>query len=163
MLSRLDTTANRYLGGWKVRFGDGAECGAALRQLLDHTSGATAAIPTFYEHAGAVPDIETSLEMERVVAEAKPGERFLYSNGGYAVLQAVVERVTSAAFASVMHELVLSPLGMSSSSFDWSDVQDDVHRPHRRAGQPMAPQFSAGRRPAVSTAPRPTSAASSTC
>ena len=58
-------------------------------------------------------------------------------------MQAVVERVTSANFASVMHELVLSPLGMSSSSFDWSDVQADVHRPHRRAGQPMAPQFSA--------------------
>ena len=46
-----------------------------------------------------------------------PGQQFNYSNGGYTLLQLVIEEVTGDSFAAYMEREVLDPLGMDRSSF----------------------------------------------
>lgn len=46
-----------------------------------------------------------------------PGERFEYSNFGYAVLGAMAERVANDSFESLMNTYIFKPLGMDSAGF----------------------------------------------
>jgi CubicO group peptidase (beta-lactamase class C family) len=48
-----------------------------------------------------------------------PGGRWLYSGGGYSVLQLLVEELTGRPFADVMQTEILDALGMTTSSFQW--------------------------------------------
>jgi CubicO group peptidase (beta-lactamase class C family) len=48
-----------------------------------------------------------------------PGGRWLYSGGGYSVLQLLVEELTGRPFADVMQTEILDALGMTASSFHW--------------------------------------------
>jgi CubicO group peptidase (beta-lactamase class C family) len=73
--------------------------GSTVRHLLAHTSGLA-----FGEH--------------RAVAE--PGARRLYSSAGFEVLAATIEEATGMAFADYLHEAVLAPLGMASTTLDGS-------------------------------------------
>ncbi len=73
--------------------------GSTVRHLLAHTSGLA-----FGEH--------------RSVAE--PGARRLYSSAGFEVLAATVEEATGIAFADYLHEALLAPLGMASTTLDGS-------------------------------------------
>ena len=47
-----------------------------------------------------------------------PGEQFSYSNEGFALLGAIVERVSGLPYATYVRERILEPLGMSRSTFD---------------------------------------------
>ena len=73
--------------------------GATVRHLLAHTSGLA-----FGEH--------------RSVAE--PGTRRLYSSAGFEVLAATIEDATGIAFPEYLHEALLAPLGMTSTTLDGS-------------------------------------------
>jgi CubicO group peptidase (beta-lactamase class C family) len=73
--------------------------GATVRHLLAHTSGLA-----FGEH--------------RAVAE--PGARRLYSSAGFEVLASTIEEATGIAFADYLHEALLEPLGMTSTTLDGS-------------------------------------------
>lgn len=48
----------------------------------------------------------------------RPGERMQYSNGGYAVLAAVVERVSGQPFAEYVRDHVFRPAGMAAADLD---------------------------------------------
>jgi CubicO group peptidase (beta-lactamase class C family) len=48
-----------------------------------------------------------------------PGRRWLYSGGGYSVLQLLVEELTGRPFADVMQTEILDALGLTTSSFQW--------------------------------------------
>jgi CubicO group peptidase (beta-lactamase class C family) len=52
----------------------------------------------------------------RVVA--RPGDGFLYSGGGYVLLQLLLEDVSGRPFADLARELVFEPLGMTNSTFE---------------------------------------------
>ena len=73
--------------------------GSTVRHLLAHTSGLA-----FGEH--------------RSVAE--PGARRLYSSAGFEVLAATIEEATGIAFAEYLHDALLAPLGMASTTLDGS-------------------------------------------
>jgi CubicO group peptidase (beta-lactamase class C family) len=46
---------------------------------------------------------------------ARPGERFAYSNGGYALLGHIAERLMGKPYEQLMHEMVFRPFGMSTA------------------------------------------------
>ena len=50
--------------------------------------------------------------------DAKPGERFRYSGGGYCVVQLLIEEATGQPFARHLREVVLEPLAMKHSTFE---------------------------------------------
>ncbi|GIV15806.1 MAG: serine hydrolase [Armatimonadota bacterium] len=57
---------------------------------------------------------EIILQQEPV---ARPGERTIYSNGGYVVAGAMAEAVTGKTWEELMNELLFRPLGMKSAGF----------------------------------------------
>jgi len=96
------------------------------RMLLTHTSGLPAASPqTDYDHGLAQAVV-------RIAAQplvAQPGERYLYSDLGYVVLGALVERATERDLAALSREAVFSPLGMDDAGF----------LPHARSRERVVP------------------------
>ena len=85
-----------------------------LRHLLTHRSGLTKYIP--YKAAGGQP---SSKELLRIIgslpAEAKPGERYNYSNAGFVLLALIVEKVSGKNFAQFLAENIFKPLEMKNS------------------------------------------------
>jgi uncharacterized protein YbbC (DUF1343 family) len=85
-----------------------------VRQLLTHTSGLPAVTP--------MSDWTTdrSAVIQRIASitfKAKPGERFLYSDVGFVVLQEIVERVSGRPLAAFAVDEVFAPLGMKDTGY----------------------------------------------
>jgi CubicO group peptidase (beta-lactamase class C family) len=62
------------------------------------------------------------LVAEGLAPTIAPGERFEYSNLGYALLGLVIESVTGTAYPDVVRQRVLEPVGMGSSGYEVPDV-----------------------------------------
>ena len=109
----LDDPASQHLR--TVRLADDA---VTIRQLLSHTGGVASPEQMF---GTGIPELVTVTGP--VVACGGPRGTFSYSNGGYAVLGQLIADVTGAGYQDVAADLVLRPLGMSSSSFPagWPD------------------------------------------
>jgi CubicO group peptidase (beta-lactamase class C family) len=109
----LDRPANDYLGDVKLRSGAWSPAGATVRRVLSHTAG----LPFHYEwvYQGESHRARTGDEAiaRYGVLVAPPGAVFQYSNIGYGVLGAILERVSGRRYADFMRAEVFRPLGMS--------------------------------------------------
>jgi CubicO group peptidase (beta-lactamase class C family) len=117
----LDDDVDRWLRSWRVLSTSGMSAAVTLRQLLSHTAGLDVGGFAGYD---AVANLPTTVDVlagrgnsPAVTRVAAPGAEFRYSGGGYTVVQLLIEDVTRLHFAPAMHDLVLSPLGMASSTF----------------------------------------------
>ena len=54
-------------------------------------------------------------EFSSLPLEFKPGERFSYSNSGFLTLCYIIETITGKSYETVLHEKVLSPIGMKNT------------------------------------------------
>ena len=108
------------LGRFFPEFRAGNKRQVALKHLLAHSSGLPAHIP-LYKHAGGKEDIlrrilETPLEYP-------PGSRSLYSDLGFILLGAVVERACGESLDKLAREQIFQPLGIRRTCFhppsDW--------------------------------------------
>lgn len=91
-----------------------------VEHLLTHTSGIAnyTDIPGYW----LGPRIRADLTTDELIAvfrdlpmEFAPGTRFAYSNSGYVLLGAIVEKVSGQAFAEYVRERLFAPLGMAHS------------------------------------------------
>lgn len=99
-----------------------------LRDLLTHNAGLPpdeplrAAEDTFAERskpARQAPTEDATLKaLAGLVLEAPPESKFSYSNFGFALAGAAVSRVSGVPYAEFLARNILSPLGMTSTSFD---------------------------------------------
>jgi CubicO group peptidase (beta-lactamase class C family) len=120
--------------------------GITLSHLLTHSSG-------LFELSREVPDHEwiSREDFLGTVLEAPlrfaPGERYEYSNSGYSVLAAVIEKVTGESFDHALRARVLAPGGARESGYlragfererlaigyrgdtRWGTLPDDVYTP----------------------------------
>ena len=87
-----------------------------LRRLLSHTSGAHVEFYPGYERGADVPSL-AEVRAEVTFDSAAAGS-FLYSGGGYVVVQLLLEEATGTPFAQLAYETVLGPLGMNDSTFE---------------------------------------------
>jgi CubicO group peptidase (beta-lactamase class C family) len=109
----LDAPAARYLPAWPY------DASVSVRQLLSHTGGLPNPIPLRWVHGA--PDHAAFDERAALAAVLRrhgrqreaPGTRFAYSNIGYWLLGAIVERVTGAPFARHVTTRIFEPLGLS--------------------------------------------------
>lgn len=85
-----------------------------LRQLLSHTSGIADA--TGLGELGAA-DREAAVRQAMRSVTTRPGQTFAYSNAGYVVLAAVLEKASGKVFQEVMREEVFGPAGMEGAGF----------------------------------------------
>ena len=95
--------------------------GVTVRRLLNHTSG----VPDFtrfddYEALktlATTPDALIARFRDRPL-DFRPGERFAYSNSGYVLLTAVIEKASGQSYAAFVAETLFQPLGMTDSGYD---------------------------------------------
>uniref|UniRef100_E6PXN2 Putative Beta-lactamase n=1 Tax=mine drainage metagenome TaxID=410659 RepID=E6PXN2_9ZZZZ len=121
----LDRNVNDYLKRWKLP--DSQFPGSktvTIRQLLTHMSGIGTHNGELYDPSKKVPTLLDDLDgvppsrTPPVRIEATPGSNFRYANGGYEVLQLLIEDVSGESFKSFVKENVLLPAEMSRSSYD---------------------------------------------
>jgi CubicO group peptidase (beta-lactamase class C family) len=111
----LDDPIERHLPD--VRFG-----GLTIRRLLAHSSGLQREPPGEVWETLEFPkgdELLARLADAELVLPA--GERWHYSNLAYALLGEVVARVTGTAFADVVDERLIRPLGLSRTT--WQSVE----------------------------------------
>lgn len=92
-----------------------------IHQLLTHTSGMA-------PYTGGDFQQQTREEMVRIAfrrgLDFPPGEGYTYSNSGYSVLAAIVEKVSDQSYEEFLREQILLPAGMKHTGYqlpDWDD------------------------------------------
>jgi CubicO group peptidase (beta-lactamase class C family) len=133
--------------------------GITVRRLLSHTAGLSVHGYVGQTLERPLPSIEASLSGEAggsfpVELLEAPGRSWLYSGGGYSVLQLLVEELTGRPFAAFMRTEILEPLDMSASSYRWRRTAATA-RPHDAEGG-QVPDFGFAEQAAaglVTTAP----------
>ena len=137
---RLDDTVADLLDD----YADTPLAGATVRELLSHTAGAIrdGVDADFWQLDKSFPDAEA---LRAIVAEHgatyQPQEHFKYSNIGYGVLGAIIERLTGVDYVSHMTSAVLEPLGLEKTGPELAEAREEGSprlvtghsRPHGRS------------------------------
>ena len=98
-----------------------------IHQLLTHSSG----IPNYLQKPGFMQkDIRMRMESVKDFIikycsndlEFEPGSKFAYNNSGFAILGAIIEKVTGNTFAQVLKERILAPCNMNNTGMDDSEL-----------------------------------------
>ena len=92
-----------------------------IQHLLAHTSG----IPSYPEMPSWPGVSRSDLAPNELIALFKdepllfaPGERWSYSDSGYVLLGAVIEKASGMSYAEFVQQRIFTPLGMAHSSYD---------------------------------------------
>ena len=116
----LDDPVERYFP--EVRGFSSPRPGArpiTFRQLASHTAGLIREPKLADAAAGPIAGWEAKI-LESIPAtafDALPGERYAYSNIGYAVLGLALSRAANTPFMKLVEDGIFTPLGMTSSTF----------------------------------------------
>ena len=102
-----------------------------IHHLLTHTSG----IRDYgYEASYDTRRAVTEAELVRMACaqplEFRPDERYSYSNTGYLLLGAILDRIGGRHYSEVLRERIFEPLGMKSARL----IDEAAIVPHRAAG-----------------------------
>jgi CubicO group peptidase (beta-lactamase class C family) len=105
----LGDTLGRFLDGFKPEFN-----GITVEQLLNHTSGLKGDFRGPPEQIGARPITRDSLVAlaARDTLAAKPGAKYIYSNTGYMLAGAIVEKLSGKSYAEALRDEIARPLGL---------------------------------------------------
>jgi CubicO group peptidase (beta-lactamase class C family) len=131
----LDVPVSRYLTRWALPPSAFNNDDVTVRRLLSHTAGFVDGLG----YAGFAPgteiqSLEASLTRAADASPGKdgavrvgtaPGSEWIYSGGGYTLLQLIIEEVSGEPFNAYMKRVVFMPLGMSRSTFELSEDQDE--------------------------------------
>ena len=101
-----------------------------IRHLLTHTAGVvdTYSLPSYARtrgESGAPADVVAELLSHDLLFE--PGESYQYSNGGYVLLAAIVERVSGQEFGQFLEARLFAPLALRRTHH--GNAHEDNHRP----------------------------------
>jgi CubicO group peptidase (beta-lactamase class C family) len=106
-----------------------------LRDLLDHTSGIhnfteSSVIDKISTSGATVPELIADIAGQSPLYDFTPGTGWWYSNSNYALLGAVIEKVSGQTWAAFMKSEIFDKLGMADTAAD--DARDVV--PGRASG-----------------------------
>ncbi len=80
----------------------------------------------------AIPEIDTYADLMNSIANTEftllgePGTEFSYSNDAYALLGAIIERVSGMSYEQYVRENILEPAGMHNSGFQYKNDYEDI-------------------------------------
>lgn len=118
---RWDTTLGEALSGVPMK---PEYRGVTLEQIMHHRGGIVEMLgmraPEVRRIVGSETDpTKIRLNMARDLLSrdpvAKPGTRFVYSNGGYMLLGVIAERVMGKPYERLLHDMIFQPLGLRHS------------------------------------------------
>jgi CubicO group peptidase (beta-lactamase class C family) len=145
----LDAPVSRYLTRWKLPDSPYDNDLVTVRRLLSHTAGLTDGLG-FGDYGAEedLPSLEESLQNPRasngrkavIAVGQEPGKAFLYSGGGYLILQLMIEEVSGQPYETFIADAILRPLGMERSSFQYIGDVTNTSGSFDKEGKP-APQF----------------------
>ena len=117
---RLDAPVVTYLPGYPS-----PQCEkVTIRHLLTHTSG----IPNYTDFINFRVE-RRQYTLDQLVGtfsgkplDFEPGTRWKYSNSGYVLLGAILEKVTGTSYERLLALRILEPLGMKNTGYDHGEV-----------------------------------------
>ena len=117
----LDSDVNNKLISWKIPENEfTTQAPVTLRRLLSHSAGIPYVPLHGYPQGLEVPNRQQLLDgdppanSEPVRVVIVPGTLYSYSNGGYMVVEQLLEDATGMPFDVIMDEIVLEPLQMDT-------------------------------------------------
>lgn len=116
-----------------------------LEQLLTHRSGLPedrAPDPQVFPKLWALSASQRKQAVELILQQepvAKPGEKMVYSNGGYVVAGAMAEVVVGKSWEELIQEMLFHPLGIRSAGFGAPLNAPWGHRATPQGYMPVAP------------------------
>jgi CubicO group peptidase (beta-lactamase class C family) len=118
----LDGNVNEYLTSWQVPDNEFTVTEkVTLRRILNHTAGLTVWGFPGYDKGDTVPTVVEVLDgvgnTDPVRVYKVPGESWMYSGGGYTIMQLMISDVEKQPFEETLKKNVLDPLGMGESTF----------------------------------------------
>ena len=95
--------------------------GVTIHHLLTHTSG----VPSYTDDPSYGKKMTQPETVKSMIArfkdkplEFEPGEKFHYSNSGYFLLGAIIEKVSGKSYEAFLKEAIFDPLGMTDTGYD---------------------------------------------
>ncbi|HXD33304.1 MAG TPA: serine hydrolase [Pyrinomonadaceae bacterium] len=118
---KLDGKLSDYLPDYRKDTGGKI----TIHNLLTHTSGVPnyTAQPGFFQGVSRNPYAVTEFVQKYASGdlEFEPGSKFNYSNSGYFLLGAIIEKVTGKPYEQVLKENIFDPIGMKNTGYDHYD------------------------------------------
>ena len=120
---RLDSSVNKYLTSWKLPENEFTEKEkVTTRRILNHTAGLTVWGFPGYDKGDTIPTVPEVLDgkgnTDSVRVYKTPGESWMFSGGGYTIMQLMMTDLEGKSFPEIMQTNVLDPLGMTASTFE---------------------------------------------
>ena len=116
--------------------------------LLSHRAGLPANLSLwstmqFTEGAGDTPQMQRVQALSQALSrkpEFSPGSNYQYSNLGYVIVGAIVEKVTGMSWEEAIQERVFKPLEMKTVGFGGTGTPGQIDQPwgHKEGGRPVA-------------------------
>ena len=143
----LNTPVNRYLRTWKLPESEaGSNDSVTAALVMSHMAGLIGFNFPGYAPGSPIPTLTQILDgvapanTPPVRIAQPPGSTWTYSNGGYLVLQKVLQDATGEGFPSLMNTLILEPLGMKHSTFHQplpAELETSAAVGHHEDGEPL--------------------------
>jgi len=138
---KWETTVSDIFPEWQKEMPDGWR-GVTLAQLLTHSSGAPGEPPADL-WAQAWKKIGSPTEQRLAFVhglltrpqQAPAGSKFIYSNQGYAIAGAMLERISGKPWEILMREMLFGPLDMKSAGFGEPASLGQVDQPWGHTGK----------------------------
>jgi CubicO group peptidase (beta-lactamase class C family) len=128
----LDDKITRYFPAAAPRWN-----AITIRHLLNHTSGLADYTDDKYVAPGGLTPLHEELTDEEILRrfttlpfDFKPGEKWSYSNTGYAILGFLIHKVSGQTYGDFLEARVFKPLGMSATRV----ISESEIIPNRAAG-----------------------------
>jgi len=131
-LLHLDHPVNKYLPYFQVTYEGEATTPITLRQLLRHTSGLPDPMPAMigWVHFEDRVYNQTQLLKQQLPKynqlQFEPDSASGYSNLGYLVLGAIVEKVSGQSYEEYIQDHILSPMAMNDTGFLYDQGSKDA-------------------------------------
>lgn len=129
------TTVGEVFPEWRGQMKPEWE-GVTMEQLLEHRSGAPHdAPPDLWSEAWEQTGTPTEQRLAFVHGlvtrppEAPPGTQYIYSNQGYAIAGAMLERILHKPWEELMRAMLFEPLGMKSAGFGAPAAIGQINQP----------------------------------
>jgi CubicO group peptidase (beta-lactamase class C family) len=115
----LDEAVEIYLAEIKHIRGYDINRKITFRQLASHTSGMIREPRNFKSSTGGIElwENKTLISISKTSLKNQSGEKFLYSNIGYALLGLALSRAANKPFMELIEEKIFIPLGMTNTYF----------------------------------------------
>ena len=128
---QLHDSVAKYLPFFNVQYPSVKNKVITIQHLLNHSSGLPNpgfSIMSWIHHDGE-PSVNQTALVEKVLPdysklEFEPGDHTEYTNIGYMVLGAIIEKVTGQTYETYIKEHILQPLGMEHTDFKYTEAME---------------------------------------